>query len=38
MAREREAVADELTSAVNVALARRRRLRAAPGRSPAHSA
>jgi hypothetical protein len=38
MAREREAVADELTSEVNVALARRRRLRAAPGRSPAHSA
>ena len=38
MKREREAVADELTSAVNVALTRRRRRRAATGRSSAHSA
>ncbi len=38
MKREREAVADELTSAVNVALTRRRRLRATTGRSSAHSA
>jgi len=38
MKREREAVADELTSAVNIALTRRRRLRAAAGPSSAHSA
>jgi hypothetical protein len=38
MTRQRAAVADELTSAVNVVLARRRRLRAAAGRSSAHSA
>jgi hypothetical protein len=38
MTREREAVADELTSAVNVALTRRRRPRAAVGRSSPHSA